>query len=88
MCPLVRHVGVWTIERARLRRADEGACLSVFIVTVKYSGEPARDAAKCDTRELAAHAAAELLASSKRPDGELPVAVGIVVEREPIGSIA
>jgi hypothetical protein len=76
------------MECARLRRADEGACLSVFIVTVKYSGEPVRDAAKCDTRESAAHAAAELLASSKRPDGELPVAVGIVVEPEPVGSVA
>jgi hypothetical protein len=76
------------MERARLRRADEGACLSVFIVTVKYSGEPVRDAATCATRELAAHAAAELLASSKRSDGELPVAVGIVVDREPVGSVA
>jgi len=76
------------MERARLRRADEGACLSVFIVTVKYSGEPARDAAKCETRESAAHAAAELISTSKRPDGELPVAVGIVVEPEPAGSIA
>jgi hypothetical protein len=62
--------------------------LSVFIVTVKYSGEPVRDAAKCKTRASAAHAAAELLASSKRPDGELPVAVGIVVAPEPAGSIA
>jgi hypothetical protein len=62
--------------------------LSVFIVTVKYSGEPVKDAAKCKTRASAAHAAAELLASSKRQDGELPVAVGIVVEAEPAGSIA
>jgi hypothetical protein len=62
--------------------------LSVFIVTVKYSGEPVKDAAKCNTRESAAHTAAELLASSKGPDGELPVAVGIVVERETAGSLA
>jgi hypothetical protein len=56
--------------------------LSVFIVTVKYSGQPVQDAATCKTRESAAHAAAQFLASSKRPDGELPVAVGIVVEPE------
>jgi hypothetical protein len=62
--------------------------LSVFIVTVKYSGEPVKATAKCKTRASAAHAAAELLASSKRPDGELPIAVGIVVEPEPAGSVA
>ncbi len=60
----------------------------MFIVTVKYSGEPVKDAAKCKTRASAAHAAAELLASSKRPDGELPIAVGIVVKHEPAGSVA
>jgi hypothetical protein len=62
---------------------NEGAWLSVFIVTVKYSGQPMQDAETYPTRESAAQAAAELLASSARPDGELPVAVGIVVEPEP-----
>ena len=48
----------------------------VFIVTVKYSGQPERDAGDYPTRESAAHAAA-LLSASHRPDGKGPVSVGV-----------
>jgi malate/lactate dehydrogenase len=58
-----------------------GAVMSVFIVTVQYPGRSVQDTKRYPTRRAAAHAAA-VLATSLRPDGEQPIAVGIVVESE------
>jgi hypothetical protein len=64
-------------------RSVRGAGLSVFIVTIKYSGQVVEDAERCQTRPEAAHAAAALLYSTRR-DRERPVSVGIDVEGDPI----
>ena len=66
---------------------DGRSLVSVFVVTVKYSGQRAQDVARCPTRRSAAHAAA-VLAVSTRPDGKSPVSVGIVVESEAAQPIA
>jgi hypothetical protein len=48
----------------------------VFTVTVKYAGQPQREAGNYVSRDVAAHAAA-VLAGAEDPNGQRPVGVGI-----------
>jgi hypothetical protein len=60
----------------------------VFTVTVKYSGQPERDAGNYPSRDAAAHAAARLAATTG-PDGQRPVGVSIHdSHREPSANVS
>lgn len=63
---------------ARLPRTkrQQGERLRVFTVTVKYSGQPERNAGDYPSRDAAARAAARLAATTG-PDGQRPVGVSI-----------
>jgi hypothetical protein len=52
--------------------------VSVYVVRVKFGGEPVQDVLECPTRSKAARAAAGFLVAS-RADGNRPVSVGILV---------
>jgi hypothetical protein len=71
---------------ARGSRAIEATMrgCAVFLVTLRFNGQPDWTAGEYATREAAAHAAAELYVTDG-PGGERPIGVGVMRTHTPHG---